>query len=70
MRVSNVHPGGAAERAGIHAGDVILSGNGYSTTEHGNLAWIIATKAPKGILSMVVRSVADGRVQTITLQLR
>jgi hypothetical protein len=49
---------------------VILSVNGCSTTDHGNLAWIIATKAPKGILSMIVRAVADGRVQTITVQLR
>ena len=60
MQVSNVHPDTVAERAGLHAGDVIQSVNGYLTTVPGNLAWIIATKAPDGTLSMNVRNAVDG----------
>ena len=59
IRVSSVHPGTVAERAGLHSGDVIYSANGYLTTDPGNLAWIIATKAPGGTLSMNVRRAAD-----------
>ena len=59
IKVSSVHQGTVAERAGLHAGDVIYSANGYLTTDPGNLAWIIATKAPGGTLSMNVRRAAD-----------
>jgi hypothetical protein len=70
MQVSNVHPDTVAERAGLHAGDVIHSVNGYLTTTPGNLAWIIATKAPNGTLSMNVRNAADGKVRVIGARLR
>jgi hypothetical protein len=70
MQVSNVQPGTVAERAGLHAGDVIQSVNGYLTTDPGNLAWIIATKAPNGTLAMNVRSAADGKVHAIEARLR
>jgi hypothetical protein len=69
MRVSNVQPGTVAERAGLHAGDVIHSVNGHLTTDPGNLAWIIATKAPSGTLSMNVRNAADGKAYVIAARL-
>jgi hypothetical protein len=49
---------------------MILSVNGYLTTDPGNLAWIIATKAPNGALSMNVRNAADGKVHVIAARLR
>jgi hypothetical protein len=69
MKVTKVHPGTAAEKAGLHAGDIIYSINGYLTTERGNLAWIIAKAAPGNILNMKVRTVNDGKEQTIQAQL-
>jgi serine protease Do len=70
IRVSRVQPGTVGERAGLHAGDVVLSVNGYLTTDPGNLAWIISTKAPNGTLSMNVRNVTDGKVHVIAVRLR
>jgi len=61
IRVSSVRPGTVAERVGLHADDIIYSANGYLTADPGNLAWIIATKAPGGALSMNVLSAADGK---------
>ena len=42
MKIGKVYPGTAAERAGLRAGDVIRSVNGYLTEQRGNLAWVIA----------------------------
>jgi S1-C subfamily serine protease len=70
LKVSKAHPGTAAEKAGLHAGDVIHSVNGYLTTQGGNLAWIIANAAPDNVLKMSVRTASDGQVHTITAQLR
>jgi hypothetical protein len=69
MKVTKVYPGTAAEKAGLHAGDVIHSINGYLTTERGNLAWIIANRAFSRVLSMNVRTATDGKNHTITAQL-
>jgi hypothetical protein len=70
IRVSTVRAGTVAERAGLHAGDVIHSVNGYLTTDPGNLAWIIATKAPNGTLLMNVRNANDGKVDVVAARLR
>jgi hypothetical protein len=70
LKISRAHPGTAAEKAGVRAGDVIHSANGYLTTEGGNLAWIIANAAPDNVLKMSVRTAVDGKVHTITAQLR
>ena len=47
MKISKVYPGSAPEKAGLHAGDLIYSINGYLTQEPGNLEWIFLTAAPR-----------------------
>jgi hypothetical protein len=69
VKVSDVSPGGAAERAGLRAGEVIRSINGYLTVQPGNLSWIIAHAAPDHVLTMSVRRAGDGKERTITAQL-
>jgi hypothetical protein len=69
IKVANVYPGSAAERAGLQVGDVVRSINGYMTEQRGNLAWIIANKTPNSELKMVVRTANDGKDHTITATL-
>ncbi len=69
MKVSKAYSGSAAEKAGLQAGDVIHSINGYLTTRRGNLAWIIAKAAPNNVLKMNVCTASDGKEHTITVQL-
>ncbi len=52
MKVAKVYPGTAAEKAGLQAGDVIHSINGYLTEQRGNLAWIIANAAKNNVLEI------------------
>ena len=54
MKIANVYSGAAADKAGLHVGDVIYSSNGYLTQVHGNLAWIIDHAAPNKVLTMRV----------------
>jgi hypothetical protein len=67
--VTQVYPGSAAEKARLHAGDVIHSINGYLTTERGNLPWIISVATPNNVLKMNVRTASDGKVHTILADL-
>ena len=69
MKVANVYPGTAAEKAGLKGGDVIHSINGYMTEQRGNLAWIIANAAPNNILKMNVLTQKDGKEYTVTAQI-
>jgi hypothetical protein len=69
MNVSKVYSGSAAEKAGLHAGDVIHSVNGYLTRQGSDLAWIIANAAPDNVLKMNVRTASDGKEQTIMARL-
>ncbi len=69
LKVADVFPGSAAEKAGLHAGDVIHSINGYLTAKRDDLAWIMANAAPDGVVKMSVRTASDGKVHTITAQL-
>jgi len=69
MQVVRVYAGSAAEKAGLQAGDVIYSANGYLTQEHGNLAWIIATVPPNGVLNLNVRAAHDGATHAVNAQL-
>ena len=69
MKVSNVYPGTAAQRAGLRVGDVIYSINGYLTEQRGNLAWIIANAAPNNQLNLTVKRSTDGQEHAITAQL-
>jgi len=43
--------------------------NGYVTEEPGKLAWIIGNAAPGKVLKINVRTAADGKEHTITVQL-
>ncbi len=67
MKITMVYPGTAAEKAGVHAGDVILSANGYLTDQPGHLAWIWPTRRPAGPLVTTSRFVSDGKVLTIAI---
>ncbi len=69
MKVTNVYPGTAAQRAGLQVGDVIHAINGYLTEQRGNLAWIIANAAPNNQLRMNVKTAKDGKEHTITAQI-
>ena len=69
IKVAKIYPKSAAQEAGLHVGDVILSINGYLTVERGNLAWIIANRAFNHVLSMNVRTITDGKVHTISTHL-
>jgi S1-C subfamily serine protease len=68
MQVLRIYPGSAAERAGLQAGDVIHSANGYAIQEHGNLTWVISNLPPNGVLQMNVRSARDGVEHVISAQ--
>jgi membrane-associated protease RseP (regulator of RpoE activity) len=70
MKVGKVYPGTAAEKAGLHAGDVIRSVNGYLTEQRGNLAWIIANAAPSNELKLNVQTANDNQTHLITATLR
>ena len=69
MKVGKVYPGTAAERAGLQAGDVIRSVNGYLTEQRGNLAWIIANATPNNELKLNVQTAKDGQTHLITATL-
>jgi PDZ domain len=69
MQVVRVYSGSAAEQAGLQAGDVIYSANGYLTQQHGNLAWIIGTVPSNGLLQMNVRTARDGTVRVVTARI-
>jgi len=69
IKVPKIDRGTAAEKAGLQAGDVIHSINGYRTEQPGNVAWIIATAAPDKVLKINVRKRSDGKQHTVTVQL-
>jgi PDZ domain len=70
LKVTGISPGTAAERAGLRAGDVIRSINGYRTERPANLDWIVAHASSDHVLTMKVRNVDDGRTRQVTLRLR
>jgi len=69
LKVTSVYAGGAAERAGVRVGDVILSVNGYLTELPGHLTWVIANAAPDRVLKMSLRAASDGVQRTVTAKL-
>ncbi len=69
IKIVGIHPGTAADKSGLRIGDVIRSANGYLTTRSGNLTWIIANEAQGHLLEMNVRTVADGNLRVIRVQL-
>ena len=70
LKVTSVSEGSTAEKAGLRAGDVIHSVNGYLTTERGNLTWIIANATPDHLLKLDVQAATDGQRRTIEFLLR
>jgi len=69
IQVARVHAGSAAERAGLQAGDTIVSANGFLTQDPGNLAWIINHHTTNGAVTLKVRQVANGQDATLTATL-
>jgi S1-C subfamily serine protease len=65
IQVTRVHPGSAAEHAGLQAGDTIVKANGYLTQDPGNLAWIIHHHAPNGTVLLNIRKAANGQEATV-----
>ena len=69
MKITQIHPGSAAERVGLHEGDIIRSINDYLTQQPGNLEWIYVNAAPNNILKMNVTTVSDGKEHAFTTQI-
>lgn len=69
MKITKVYPGSAAERSGLHEGDVVHSINDYVTQQHGDLEWIYINAAPSNILKMNVLTLSDGKEHSITVQI-
>jgi PDZ domain len=69
MKITNVYPGTAAEKAGLKAGDVLRSVNGYLTEQRGNLAWVIANATPNNELKLNVQTANDGKTHQIVASL-
>ena len=69
IQVARVHAGSPAERAGLQAGDTIVSANGFLTQDPGNLAWIINHHTTNGAVTLKVRQVANGQDATLTATL-
>jgi hypothetical protein len=69
LKVARVTPGSVAEKAGLHAGDVLYSINGYLTTQPSDLTWILANAAPDNVLRLRIVSASDGKEHTITARL-
>ncbi len=65
--INRVVPDGAAARAGIKAGDVVLRVNGQDVTPDNNLSYIIANLAPG--TRVPVELLRDGRRMTVTVTL-
>jgi hypothetical protein len=69
IKISNVYPNTAAEKAGLKVGDVLRSVNGYLTEQRGNLAWIIANATPNSELKLNVQTAKDGQTHQIVATL-
>ena len=64
--ISDVYPGGSAERAGIREGDVILSIDGQAVNDEGGGAFAIGTHKVGDRVSVVIHR--GDREQTLTLR--
>lgn len=64
--VADIWPGGAAARAGLREGDVVLQADGKPVVDAGALAYAIGTHRPGETVPLLVRR--SGRDETLTLR--
>lgn len=65
--VNDLNPGGAADRAGIEPGDVILEFNGLPIEEWNDLPPLVGANPPGSAVDVVVSRNGDKRVFEVTL---
>jgi hypothetical protein len=68
LQITQVQPGGAAQRAGLEPGDVILEANGAATPSQEDLLRAISQSG--GTLKVTIRDVRTGRLTTAEATLR
>ena len=64
--ISTVYRAGAADRAGLQQGDVVLSLDGQPVNDPSGLNYLVATRRPGETMRLVVRS--QGRDRTVNVQ--
>jgi len=70
LRLASVMSGAAAERAGLHGGDVILRLDGHLIDNFAELRRVLAQKRPGDVVSIVYLRNGDDHATTITLDAR
>ena len=66
-RLEEIISGGAAEKAGLKAGDVVLKFNGYPVTDASDLTALVRTSAAEE--TVIVQILRDGKTQDVTVTL-
>jgi len=66
--VAQVYPGGPADRAGLRAGDIILSLAGQSVNDQGAVNYIVATRKPGDQFDLQIRRGGQARGVSIRLE--
>jgi S1-C subfamily serine protease len=70
LRLASVMSGAAAERAGLHGGDVILRLDGHLIDSFAELRRVLAQKRPGDVVTLVYLRKGDDHATTITLDAR
>jgi putative serine protease PepD len=66
-RLEEIVGGGAAEKAGLKSGDVVLKFNGYPVTDASDLTALVRTSAAEE--TVTVQILRDGKIQDVTVTL-
>jgi putative serine protease PepD len=66
-RLEEIVGGGAAEKAGLKAGDVVLKFNGFPVTDASDLTALVRTSAAEE--TVTVQILRDGKTQDVTVTL-
>ncbi len=69
LKILDIKPSSAAEKGGLHIGDVISIINGYQTLKPDNLTWIINNVTKDKVLNMSVRGPNDDKDHKVRVQL-